>query len=75
MRLRGLTRFAVAFGVSVWGVMTMFLTRSVGRGQCPECGYRGELHQCKHCDWAACLECWQRLSNYNTCPECGRANP
>ena len=62
-------------GASLLAVLLTLLTRSVGRGQCPECGYRDELHQCKHCSWAACLECWQRLSKYNTCPKCGRANP
>ncbi|MBN1315636.1 MAG: hypothetical protein JXA42_09220 [Anaerolineales bacterium] len=59
--------FAVAICVAL-------LTRSAGRGQCPQCGYLHDLHACKHCGWTACLGCWQQMGQY-TCPGCGRSNP
>ncbi len=66
---------SMAIGTGLLTIALTMLTRSVGSGQCPECGYRGELHECKHCGWVACLKCWQTLSKYNTCPKCERANP
>ena len=51
-----------------------WLTRSAGRGQCPQCGYLHDLHACKHCGWTACLGCWQTRGKYN-CPGCGSGNP
>lgn len=54
-------------------IVASFMTEDRGRGQCPQCGYAGDLHACKHCGWTACLACWQRMSQYNTCPSCGQA--
>ena len=31
--------------------------------------------RCKHCGWTACLGCWQRMSQHDDCPGCGRAEP
>ena len=70
-----LSKLSLAVGAGLVTMAMMLLTRSVGRGQCPECGYRGDLHQCKHCRWVACLGCWQKMSQYNTCPKCGQSNP
>ncbi len=56
-------------------VAMALMTYDRGRGQCDQCGYLGDLHECKHCGWTACLSCWQRRSSYDTCPNCGRSNP
>jgi hypothetical protein len=42
---------------------TALLARSAGRGPCPQCG------------WTACLACWQKYSQHNTCPSCKRYDP
>jgi hypothetical protein len=61
--------------VALFVFAAALLTYSRGRGQCPQCGYMGDLHECKHCGWTACLSCWQRMSQHNTCPSCGRYGP
>ena len=70
------TALRIVSGVIVGGVLTAiaFATRSAGRGQCPQCGYAGDLHECNHCGWTACLSCWQRMGKY-TCPSCGQGSP
>lgn len=72
--LKYLARFLTFMGTALFALILTMLTIKAGRGQCPECGYRGDLHKCKHCGWTACLACWQRMGKY-TCPECGRGNP
>jgi hypothetical protein len=62
----------IASGMLVVGAM--LLTRSAGRGQCPQCGYLFDLHACKHCGWTACGACWKKMGEY-TCPNCGRGSP
>jgi hypothetical protein len=64
---------AIATGAVL--IAFVLLTYSRGRGECPQCGYMGDLHECKHCGWTACLACWQRMSEHNTCPGCGRSSP
>ena len=61
-------------GVGILTVVLTLLTRSAGRGQCPQCGYLHDLYACKHCGWTACTGCWQSMGKY-TCPGCGRGNP
>lgn len=70
------TAFRIASGVIVSGMLaaTALTTRSAGRGQCPQCGYAGDLHECNHCGWIACLSCWQARGKY-TCSGCGQGNP
>lgn len=68
MKMKPMVNFTISV---VLGLLTMalaFLTYSAGRGNCPQCGHTRDLHACKHCDWTACLECWQRMSKHSTCP-------
>lgn len=67
-------KWVVALGAGALAVAATLLTYSRGRGQCPQCGYAGDLHACKHCGWTACLSCWQARGKY-TCPGCGQGNP
>jgi hypothetical protein len=73
--LKHLVRLLIFVGTGLSVIVLINLTVGVGRGQCPKCGYRGDLHKCKHCGWTACLSCWQRMSRHNTCPNCERAHP
>jgi hypothetical protein len=75
MKVKQIHNFVVALSAGTLAATLAMLTISAGRGQCPQCGYQGELHDCKHCGWRACLTCWQQKSKYNTCPNCERANP
>jgi hypothetical protein len=74
MNIRRIGKPIVLTAALLTTVAASFLTYSRGRGQCPQCGYAGDLHACKHCGWTACLPCWQRMSQY-TCPSCGRGSP
>ena len=74
MQVGKLIRSALLVGAGALLTGVAFLTRSAGRGQCPQCGYLGDLHACNHCGWTACLSCWQRMGKYN-CPGCGQGNP
>ncbi len=75
MNVKRVLKPLVILSAGALAVAAVSLTYSRGRGQCPQCGYLGDLSACKHCDWTACLACWQRMSQYNTCPGCGRSNP
>jgi hypothetical protein len=61
-------------GVGILTVILSMFTVSAGRGQSPQCGYRADLHACRHCGWKDCLSCWQSKGKYS-CPDCGRASP
>lgn len=74
MNIKRTLKFATVLGAGALLVAAAFLTRSAGRGQCPQCSYSKDLHACKHCGWTACLACWQAKGKY-TCPHCGRGNP
>ena len=65
----------IRLGVGALTIAARLLTYSRGRDACPQCGYLHDLQACKHCGWTACLGCWQRMSQYDTCPSCGRHNP
>lgn len=67
-------KWMLTLGAGALAVTAALLTYSRGRGQCPQCGYAGDLHACKHCGWTACLSCWQQMGKYN-CPGCGQGNP
>ncbi|WP_423223588.1 hypothetical protein [Candidatus Amarolinea aalborgensis] len=75
MHIGKVVKWMIWLGAGALAVAATLLTDSRGRGACPQCGYSHDLYACKHCGWTACLGCWQRLSQYNTCPGCGRANP
>ncbi len=67
-------KWTLALGAGALAAAATLLTYSRGRGQCPQCGYLGDLHACKHCGWTACLSCWQARGKY-TCPGCGQGSP
>lgn len=75
MNARRIVQVTAVVAAGAMAVAASMLTISRGRGQCPQCGYMGDLHECKHCGWTACLSCWQRMSQHNTCPSCGRYGP
>ncbi len=75
MNFRRISKPLILLAAVAVTVAASLFTYGRGRGQCPQCGYAGDLHECKHCGWTACLACWQRMSQYNTCPSCEQANP
>ena len=75
MNIKRLLKLGAVLGTGVLAAVVAMLTIGAGRDQCPQCGYLGDLSDCKHCGWRACLSCWQQKSQYNTCPGCGRSNP
>ncbi len=75
MNVKRVLKPLVILSAGALAVTAALLTYSAGRMQCPQCGYLHDCHSCKHCGWTACLACWQRMSRYNTCPSCERANP
>ena len=72
--LKRIPRTVLVIGAGLLVAGVLFLTRSAGRGQCPQCGYLHDLIACKHCGWTACLGCWQSMGKY-TCPGCGQGSP
>ena len=74
MRVGRMIKLVAIVGVGALALAGTLFTIGRGRGQCPQCGYAGDLSECKHCGWTACLSCWQSRGKY-TCPNCGRGNP
>jgi pentatricopeptide repeat protein len=66
--------FTLCFSTVLISLIGLF-TYKAGTGDCPQCGHTRTLISCNHCNWTACLECWQKMSKYNTCPNCERINP
>ncbi len=75
MNLRRIHKPIIVLAAAAVAVAASLLAYSRGLGACPQCGYSHDLYACKHCGWTACLGCWQRMSQYDTCPGCGRHNP
>jgi hypothetical protein len=65
-------KLLATLGAGALVTLALGMTLKAGRGQCPECGYQGDLSDCKHCGWRLCLRCWQAVTK---CPNCERSNP
>jgi hypothetical protein len=78
MRLTPVLRRLPLIGTLLIGLALLWCTRPYGRGQCPRCGYLGDLSDCKHCGYRCCTGCYQkeqREAGYYRCPDCHQANP
>lgn len=78
MKARRIIQVAAAIAAGALMVVASMLTIRPSYGVCPQCGFNGNLSECKYCGHTLCLSCWQKAEREQgayICPDCGRGNP